>query len=111
MKSVFFIITGQVVIPVYSSDDSKHLGKPISLKEASDLLETSINDISQTNLSFASASNLSPLVQSTRARVNHRGLSGSPSASASRSHSCKEGSSEILGGLSRVYIRPNVVDD
>ena len=63
----------QVVIPVYTKPDepTKVLGKPISLREASELLETSVmSDLNTSQSSLSSCiTSLSPLVQSTRARM------------------------------------------
>ena len=79
------ILGGQVVIPVFSQDDAKSLGKPISLREASELLETSLNTSDASQVSSPSSLSpmlagrssprmarrgSSPLVQSTRARVS-----------------------------------------
>ena len=67
------ILGGQVVIPVYTKPDepTKVLGKPISLREASELLETSVmSDLNTSQSSLSSSlTSLSPLVQSTRARM------------------------------------------
>ena len=65
------ILGGQVVIPVYSSCEGKQLGRPISLMEASDLLEARSPEICPTlDTSVASLGSGSPLVQSSRARVS-----------------------------------------
>ena len=91
------ILEGQLVIPVYRNNDAKQLGKPISLREASDLLESSLSDVSQcsggtplspmvtrdsspmvsrgTSPLVQSTRGSSPLVQSTRARVSNHDVS------------------------------------
>ena len=67
------ILEGQVVIPVYRVSEGKQLGRPISLREASELLEPRSPDVSTRLAADTSVTSdigsASPLVQSSRARV------------------------------------------
>ena len=64
-EEITAVISGQLVIPVYSAEDTKQLGRPISLKQAADLLDTSGSEHHHSSHSLSN----SPLVQSSRARV------------------------------------------
>ena len=65
-EQILTVMSGQLVIPVYKAVDTKQLGRPISLRQAADML-----DISDGEESFSSQFNVStsPLVQSSRARL------------------------------------------
>jgi len=60
---ILAMLKGQLVIPVYKTEEMKQLGKPISLKEAADLLESS-GELSFTSLSSTNSPLNSPLSKS-----------------------------------------------
>ena len=68
------ILEGQLVIPVYRGTEGKQLGRPISLREASELLEQprspEVSSRLSADTSLTSSDMGSPLVQSSRARVS-----------------------------------------
>jgi len=62
-EDILAMLKGQLVIPVYKMEEVKQLGKPISLKEAADLLESS-GDLSFTSMSSTNSPHNSPLSKS-----------------------------------------------
>jgi len=73
-EDILSMLKGQLVIPVYKMEEMKQLGKPISLKEAADLLESS------GELSFTSMS-------STNSPANNSFLGKSPFGNSPRCQS------------------------
>ena len=62
-EDIIAMLKGQLVIPVYRTEEITQLGKPISLKEAADLLESS-GELSFTSMSSTNSPLNSPLQNS-----------------------------------------------
>merc|ERR1719427_1050112 len=81
---ILAMLKGQLVIPVYRTEEVRQLGKPISLKEAAELLESSgelsFTSISSTNSPLNSPLGRSPLANSPmlHSPLGHSPLARSP---------------------------------
>ena len=83
-EDILAMLKGQLVIPVYRTEEVRQLGKPISLKEAAELLESSgelsFTSISSTNSPLNSPLGRSPLANSPmlHSPLGHSPLARSP---------------------------------